>query len=140
MKVAGHRLSTAELEDAISQHKLVNECAVVPIPNKLKGQVPVAFLILKHNKHPSNLEKQIKSHVDKKIGPTARPSFIYVVNQLPKTRSGKIMRRILKSLLVNEEPKGLSTLLNPKSVDEIKKIISEKNKGKIKKKSKKNKK
>ena len=70
------------------------------------------------------LEAEIKKQVDKKIGPTARPAKIYFVNDLPKTRSGKIMRRILKSLLANEEPEGLMTLVNPLSVDEIKKVIS----------------
>ena len=124
MKVAGHRLSTAELEDAINSYKLVNECAVVPIPEKIKGQVPVAFVVLKSGLGSEGLEAEIKKQVDKKIGPTARPAKIYFVNDLPKTRSGKIMRRILKSLLANEEPEGLMTLVNPLSVDEIKKVIS----------------
>ena len=74
----------------------------------------------------SRLEKAIKKHVDKEIGPIARPSKIYFVNDLPKTRSGKIMRRILKNILNKEEPQGLMTLLNPKCVDEIKKIVEEK--------------
>jgi len=123
MKVAGHRLATAELEDAINNDKKVNECAVVPIPDKIKGQVPVAFVVLKHGKAS---EKHIKKHVDKKIGPTARPAKVYFVEDLPKTRSGKIMRRILKNLLAGEEPQGLMTLVNPKIVEKIKKIISEK--------------
>ena len=128
MKVAGHRMTTAELENAITEHPAINETAVVPIPDKIKGEVPVAFVILKGKtqNNPSNqekLEKEIKKLTDKKIGPTARPAKIYVVEALPKTRSGKIMRRILKALLINEEPKGLSTLLNPESVEEIKRII-----------------
>jgi acetyl-CoA synthetase len=126
MKVAGHRLSTAELENAIASNKQVRECAVVPIPDKIKGQVPVAFVVLKQGEGSEILEKELKAHVDKKIGPTARPSKTYFVDDLPKTRSGKIMRRILKALLVNEEPKGLMTLVNPKIVDEIKKLISQK--------------
>jgi len=126
MKVAGHRLSTAEVENAISSNVKVRECAVVPIPDKIKGQVPVAFIVLKKGGGDVTLEKEIVSHVDKKIGPTARPSKIYFVEDLPKTRSGKIMRRILKALLVGEEPKGLMTLLNPKVVEVIKKLISEK--------------
>ncbi len=123
MKVAGHRLATAELENAINTNKLVNESAVVPIPDKIRGQVPIAFVILKKGQGSEKLEKLLKEHVDKHLGPTARPAKIYFVNALPKTRSGKIMRRILKSLLANEEPAGLTTLLNPKCVDEIKKII-----------------
>jgi len=123
MKVAGHRLSTAELENAMNEHKLINESAVVSIPDKIKGEVPIAFVVLKKKDGAKDLEKELKKHVDKTIGPTARPSRIYCVEQLPKTRSGKIMRRILKAILANEEPKGLMTLVNPKAVDEIKKII-----------------
>jgi len=123
MKVAGHRLATAELENAINDAKMVNECAVVPIPDKIKGQVPVAFVVLERGKPSEDLEKAIKHHVDEKIGPTARPGKIFFVEDLPKTRSGKIMRRILKSLLNKEEPKGLMTLVNPEAVDKIKALI-----------------
>jgi len=126
MKVAGHRLSTGELENAIASNKKVRECAVVPIPDKIKGQVPVAFVILKKGNGSEVLEKELRGYVDKKIGPTARPAKIYFVEDLPKTRSGKIMRRILKALLVGREPKGLMTLVNPKVVSVIKKIVSKK--------------
>jgi len=126
MKVAGHRLATAEVESAINEHRLVNECAVVPISDKIKGEVPIAFAILKSGKGSPELEKELKKYVDKKIGPTARPAKIYFVEDLPKTRSGKIMRRILKSLLANEEPQGLMTLVNPEAVEKIKKVVSEK--------------
>jgi acetyl-CoA synthetase len=128
MKVAGHRMTTAELENAINDHPRINETAVVPIPHKIKGEVPVAFVILKGKKdatkvNPEQLEKEVKKLTDEKIGPTSRPAKVFIVPALPKTRSGKIMRRILKALLIDEEPKGLSTLLNPKSVKEIKEII-----------------
>ena len=123
MKVAGHRLSTAELENAINEDEIINECGVVPIPDKIKGEVPVAFVILKKGEGSEELVKEIKSYVDKKIGPTARPAKIYFVKDLPKTRSGKIMRRILKAILTGDEIEGVSTLMNPKSVDEIKKIV-----------------
>ncbi len=123
MKVAGHRLATAELENAINTHKIVNESAVVPIPDKIKGETPIAFVVLKLGTGSEALEKQLKKHVDQTLGPTSRPAKIYFVNNLPKTRSGKIMRRILKNLLANEEPKGLMTLVNPKCVEEIKGIV-----------------
>ncbi len=126
MKVAGHRLATAELENAIDDSKIVNESAVVPIPDKIRGQVPVAFVVLKSKEPVDNaadLEKQIKKHVDKKLGPTSRPARVYFVEDLPKTRSGKIMRRILKNILNKEEPKGLMTLVNPQSVEKIRKIV-----------------
>ncbi|MBD3252984.1 acetate--CoA ligase, partial [Candidatus Pacearchaeota archaeon] len=125
MKVAGHRLATAELENAINEAPMVNECAVVPIEHKIKGQVPIAFVVLGKGKPSEDLEKQIKKHVDEKIGPTARPARVYFVEDLPKTRSGKIMRRILKNVLHDEEPKGLMTLVNPDSVDKIKGKVSE---------------
>lgn len=128
MKVAGHRLSTAEVENAIHDNWHVKDCAVVPMPDKIKGQVPVAFVVLKWGKSSKELEKKLKKHVDIKIGPTARPKMILFVPDLPKTRSGKIMRRILKSLLIDEEPQGLMTLVNPDSVGKIKDIIN-KNKG-----------
>ncbi len=128
MKVAGHRLATAELENAINKFKLVNESAVVPIPDKIRGQVPVSFVVLKKKKikDPDKLEKKIKHHVDSTLGPTARPHKVYIVRDLPKTRSGKIMRRILKNLLANEEPAGLMTLVNPSCVNEIKILLTQK--------------
>jgi acetyl-CoA synthetase len=128
MKVAGHRMTTAELENVITDHPSINETAVVPIPHEIKGEVPVAFVILKQKiTNQEKFEKEIKKLADNKIGPTARPAKIYIVEALPKTRSGKIMRRILKALLIDEEPKGLSTLLNPKSVEAIKEIIKSQN-------------
>lgn len=127
MKVAGHRLATAELEDAIHDSKKVGDVAVVPMPDKIKGQVPIAFVVLKHGKGSPKLEKKLRKYVDIKIGPTARPKRIFFVEDLPKTRSGKIMRRILKALLIDEEPKGLATLLNPGSVGKIKEIIKANN-------------
>jgi acetyl-CoA synthetase len=123
MKVAGHRLATAELENAINDSKKVNECAVVPVPHEVKGEVPVAFVVLRHGEGSEALEKKLKKHVDQKIGPTARPAKIFFVHDLPKTRSGKIMRRILKSILKKEEPKGLMTLVNPEAVEKIKMVV-----------------
>ncbi|MGD9276911.1 MAG: acetate--CoA ligase [Candidatus Pacearchaeota archaeon] len=130
MKVAGHRLATAELENAINKDKKINESAVVPIPDKLRGQVPIAFVVLEKGTPSEKLEKEIKSFTDKTIGPTARPAKIFFVDALPKTRSGKIMRRILKNILNHEEPKGVSTLVNPTCVEKIKMIVGEFNKKK----------
>ena len=96
---------------------------IVKLMNMLIILCGVAFVILKKGKPSDKIEKNIKSYVDKKIGPTARPAKIYFVNSLPKTRSGKIMRRILKAILTGDEIKGVSTLMNPQSVDEIKEIV-----------------
>lgn len=128
MKVAGHRLPSAEVENAIAEYQGVVECAVVPKPDEVKGQVPVAFVVLKKGASEAGLEEGIKKQVDKKIGPTARPAKVYVVSDLPKTRSGKIMRRILKAILVGEEPEGLITLVNPEAVEQIKDLLSQKSK------------
>ncbi|MGD8565724.1 MAG: acetate--CoA ligase [Candidatus Bathyarchaeota archaeon] len=121
MKVAGHRLSTAELENAITGHEKVVECAVVAAPHEIKGEVPIAFVTLKSETEPSEeLKKELVKHVDATIGPTARPDKIVFSDSLPKTRSGKIMRRILKSL-VRKEPVGdTTTLMNPESVQTLK--------------------
>ena len=121
MKVAGHRLSTAELENAITGHEKVVECAVVAAPHEIKGEVPIAFVTLKSETEPSEeLKKELVKHVDTTIGPTARPDKIIFSDSLPKTRSGKIMRRILKSL-VRKEPVGdTTTLMNPESVQTLK--------------------
>ncbi len=125
MKVAGHRLSTAELENAIDQHPLVRESAIVPKPHDIKGEVPVAFIILSDpSKASEDLKKEIIKHVDKTIGPTARPSEIYFVEDVPKTRSGKIMRRILRGLVKGDKNLGnLTTLMNPEVVEKLKEIV-----------------
>jgi acetyl-CoA synthetase len=78
---------------------------------------------LRSGEGSEDLVADLKKHVDNKLGPTARPAVVYFVKDLPKTRSGKIMRRILKSLLAKEEPKGLMTLVNPDSVEAIKNVI-----------------
>lgn len=129
MKVAGHRLSTAELENAITGHKAVVECAVVAAPHEIKGQVPVAFVTLRGAEPSDELKKELTQHVDKVIGPTARPNKIIFTDALPKTRSGKIMRRILKSLVKNEQVGDTTTLMNPESVDDLKRKIGYKSPG-----------
>jgi acetyl-CoA synthetase len=124
MKVAGHRLSTAELEDILNLHEAVVESAVIAKPHEIKGEVPVAFVILKPGYQGSEeLVKELIKHIDARMGPIARPERIYFVEDLPKTRSGKIMRRILKALLTNEPVGDISTLLNPETVEGLKRIV-----------------
>ncbi len=119
IKVAGHRMSTAEIEDAITSLPKVVEAAIVGKQDKIKGMIIVAFVKTKSSMN----EKEIINSVVKRIGPISKPSKIYFVEDIPKTRSGKMMRRILKALLEGEEIKNVSTLLNPKSIDGIKSII-----------------
>ncbi|UCG95733.1 MAG: acetate--CoA ligase [archaeon] len=123
MKVAGHRMSTAEMEDAINRHPNIAECAVVSKPDEIKGEVPVAFVILKNREPSDEMKKEIKKTTDKYIGPIARPAEIYFVEDVPKTRSGKIMRRILKNMLRGKDLGNITTLRNPECVDRLKEII-----------------
>jgi acetyl-CoA synthetase len=126
LKVAGHRLSTAEVEDALNRHELVAESAVVGAPDKIKGEVPIAFVVLSEEEPSQSLEKELIKQVDRVIGPTARPKNIYIVEELPKTRSGKIMRRILRKVVVKEEVGDITTLQNPESVEKLKKAVASK--------------
>ncbi|MAG18142.1 MAG: acetate--CoA ligase [Candidatus Diapherotrites archaeon] len=128
MKVAGHRLTTGELEDAIATYEHVSECAVVPEPDKIRGQVPVAFVVLKGVKESEKITEDIIKQVIEEIGPTAKPKQIIFVNELPKTRSGKIMRRILKKLVINEPIGNTMTLQNPESIADLKKKTNYKRK------------
>jgi acetyl-CoA synthetase len=126
IKVAGHRVATGELENAVSKHPDITECAVVGIPDEIKGEVPVVFAVSKKVEEVRplpNLKKEIINQVRKQIGPIALPKEVYLVEDLPKTRSGKIMRRIIKRLFTGEELGDLSTLANPESVEKIKKIL-----------------
>jgi len=120
MKVAGHRLTTGEMESAIALHKDITECAVVGITDEIKGQVPVVFVVSKTQKPEEVIEKEVVAQIRKEIGPIATPKKVYLVKDLPKTRSGKIMRRILRKLFTGEDLGDLSTLANPESVEEIK--------------------
>jgi len=122
IKVAGHRMSTAEIENAIASIPQVAEAVIVAKPDKLKGEVPVAFIKIKK----PLTEKQVIQTIVKKIGPIAKPKEVYFVKDIPKTRSGKMMRRILKTLLQGEEIKNTSTMVNPQSVNEIKKALKRK--------------
>jgi acetyl-CoA synthetase len=123
IKVAGHRICTGELEAAVNLHEEITESAVVGVPDEIKGEVPVVFVVYKGKKGAEEVKNEVINLIRKQIGPIALPKEVYLVEDLPKTRSGKIMRRILKRLFTGEELGDLSTLANPESVDSIKKII-----------------
>ena len=123
INVSGHRLGTAEIENAINEHPDVVESAVVGYPHDIKGQGIYAYVILENPRTDFNsLNKEIKETVNKIIGPIARPDKIQVVRGLPKTRSGKIMRRILRKVAEGDMSNlgDTSTLLDPSVVDDIK--------------------
>lgn len=122
MNVSGHRLGTAEVENAINEHPLVIESAVVGYPHQVKGQGIYAFVICDmKNRTVENLITEIKDTVTKIIGPIAKPDKIQIVPGLPKTRSGKIMRRILRKVAEGsiDSLGDTSTLLDPEVVDKI---------------------
>ncbi len=124
IKVAGHRLSTGEIEDAIHGVVETSENAVVSKPDELRGELPVVFAKLKVGMQGSEkIKNEIIKMTVKKIGPIAKPADIYFVSDLPKTRSGKIMRRILKAILRNEPMGDITTIVNPECVEQIKIVI-----------------
>lgn len=121
MNVSGHRISTMEVESALVDHPAVAEAAVVARPHEVKGQGIMAFVILKGEYSPSDkLEAELKKHVGTVIGPIARPDWIVFTEDLPKTRSGKIMRRLLKDIAEGKELGDTTTLRDSSIVEKIK--------------------
>jgi acetyl-CoA synthetase len=122
INVSGHRMGTAEVESALVLHDAVAEAAVVGFPHEIKGQGIYAYVTLMTGIEPSDaLRKELAQHVRKEIGPIATPDIIQWAPGLPKTRSGKIMRRILRKIAANEmEALGdTSTLADPSVVDDL---------------------
>jgi acetyl-CoA synthetase len=125
INVSGHRLGTAEIESALVKHHAVAEAAVVGIPHDLKGHGVYAFVTLKHGfSADDKLEAELVRQVNKEISAIAKPDVIHFVNDLPKTRSGKIMRRILRKIAAKEiqsldELGDISTLANPQIVEQL---------------------
>jgi acetyl-CoA synthetase len=124
IKVAGHRLGTKELENAVLTTPEVAEAAAIAMADELRGHVPVAYVALKPGNTPSTeLEEKIKDNVVKALGPIARPRAVYIVPDLPKTRSGKIMRRVLVSISDKKDYGDITTLANPDVVETIRKQV-----------------
>jgi len=126
LKIAGHRLGTMELESTIVSHPAVAEAAVTSKPHEIKGEAIVVFAILKQGIPPKEeLKKDLKDHLRKTVGPIATPEQIHFVSKLPKTRSGKIMRRVLKAL-VSDMPVGdVTTIEDEASIEEAKQAYEE---------------
>jgi acetyl-CoA synthetase len=121
LKVAGHRLGTMELESAFVSHKAIAEAAVIGKQDDTKGESIIAFLVPKEGYFGSDdLRKEMINHIRSTVGPVATPEEIYFVNKLPKTRSGKIMRRLLKSIASGGQIGDITTLEDGAAIDEIK--------------------
>jgi propionyl-CoA synthetase len=130
INVAGHRLGTREIEEAVVSHPAVAEAAVVGVTDPLKGLVPVAFAVVKRPESASSPElraavaSEVIATVDAMLGAIARPARVYFVTLLPKTRSGKLMRRSIKAIVEGRDPGDLTTLDDPAGIDQVRLAVS----------------
>ncbi|MCA1768113.1 MAG: AMP-binding protein, partial [Idiomarina sp.] len=125
INVAGHRLSTGEMEEILASHKDVAECAVVAQPDDLKGELPVGFVILKNSSTISHeqLQQELIQSIRSEIGAIACLKTLHIVPRLPKTRSGKILRRLIRQVLKGDDVAVPSTIDDPTSIDAIKETL-----------------
>jgi propionyl-CoA synthetase len=125
IKVAGHRLGTGEMEAVISSNPKVAEVAVIGIEDPVKGETPLAMVVLKEGFQGSpEMEIEMKNMIRDQIGPVATPKAVYFLKALPKTRSGKIIRRAIKYLAEGKDPGDLTTLDDPSTIERIKEIFN----------------
>jgi propionyl-CoA synthetase len=130
INVAGHRLGTREIEEAVQAHPNIAEVAVVGVADQLKGQMPLAFAVVKDFAHiatpelKAQHEKEVMSTVDKLLGAIARPARVHFVTLLPKTRSGKLLRRSIQALAEGRDPGDLTTLEDPSALEQIRAAVS----------------
>jgi propionyl-CoA synthetase len=131
INVAGHRLGTREIEEAISSHASIAEVAVVGVADALKGQMPLAFAVVKDPKSIATpeariqLEKSVMAVVDSVLGAIGRPSRVHFITQLPKTRSGKVLRRSIQAIAEGRDPGDLTTLDDPFGIEQIANAVAE---------------
>ena len=122
INVAGHRLGTREIEEAVSMHPNVAECAVVGVADALKGQMPLAFAVLKDASKNTGADEVMQT-VDRQLGAIARPRAVHFVTLLPKTRSGKTLRRAIQALAEGRDPGDLTTIEDPAALEQIRKAL-----------------
>jgi propionyl-CoA synthetase len=131
INVAGHRLGTREIEEAVNMHANIAECAVVGVADSLKGQMPLAFAVAKDTSKlgtaegRKQLEKAVMETVDKQLGAIARPRAVHFVTLLPKTRSGKTLRRSIQALAEGRDPGDLTTIEEPGALEQIRNALKE---------------
>ena len=125
INVAGHRLGTREIEEAVQAHAGIAEVAVVGVADPLKGQVPVAFAVVKDPARvatpegAAQMRKEVMDTVDRELGAIARPGAVHFVTLLPKTRSGKLLRRSIQALAEGRDPGDLTTIEDPGALEQI---------------------
>ena len=122
INVAGHRLGTREIEEAVNMHPNIAECAVVGVADALKGQMPLAFAVLK-DASKGTTSQDIMDTVDRQLGAIARPRAVHFVTLLPKTRSGKTLRRSIQALAEGRDPGDLTTIEDPGALEQIKRAL-----------------
>ena len=122
INVAGHRLGTREIEEAVNMHPNVAECAVVGVTDPVKGQMPLAFAVLKNPSLGTPADEVMKT-VDKQLGAIARPRAVHFVSLLPKTRSGKTLRRSIQALAEGRDPGDLTTIEDPSALEQIRQAL-----------------
>ena len=127
INVAGHRLGTREIEESVSSFASVAEAAVIGVKDELKGQVPIVFATLKAAVADAANKRDAASGMQQRVvemlGGVAKPARVYIVNALPKTRSGKLLRRSLQALAEDRDPGDLSTLDDPGSLEEVRNAL-----------------
>ncbi|NMG76294.1 propionate--CoA ligase [Aromatoleum diolicum] len=130
INVAGHRLGTREIEEAIQAHSAIAEVAVVGVADQLKGQMPMAFAVVKDASRVDSaekragLEKEVMKTVDNLLGAIARPARVHFISGLPKTRSGKMLRRSIQALAEGRDPGDLTTIDDPSTLEQIRDAIA----------------
>jgi len=129
INVAGHRLGTREIEEAVQAHPGIAEVAVVGVADSLKGQMPMAFAVVKDAARAATpegraaLEKEVMAKVDELLGPIGRPARVHFVSMLPKTRSGKMLRRSIQALAEGRDPGDLTTIEDPAALEQVRQAI-----------------
>jgi propionyl-CoA synthetase len=128
INVAGHRLGTREIEESVSGFGAVAEAAVVGVADEVKGQVPIVFATLRQATDEAAARNSaadgMRRIVETDLGAVARPARVYIVNALPKTRSGKLLRRSIQALAQGADPGDLSTLDDPNALEEVRRALS----------------
>jgi propionyl-CoA synthetase len=130
INVAGHRLGTREIEEAVSAHPAIAEVAVVGVADEVKGQTPLAFAVVKNAaaiatpELRAKLESEVMATVDGILGAIGRPCHVHFVLQLPKTRSGKVLRRSIKAIAEGHDPGDLTSLDDPLGIEQIERAVA----------------
>jgi propionyl-CoA synthetase len=131
INVAGHRIGTREIEEAIQAHNAIAEVAVVGVHDEIKGQVPIAFAVVKDPSRVADaaasdaMEREVMQTVDRELGAIARPSRVHFVTLLPKTRSGKLLRRSIQALAESRDPGDLTTIEDPGALEQIRAALGQ---------------